>query len=96
MGDYGVAIAYGGQPMEFVLSMVRDEQGKVGGSIYIDQFGTIAFNSVVVEGKHVTASLGSPDGSTVSMDFTVDAGELAGSWRSSNGDGSAIRGRKLK
>ncbi|HVZ50001.1 MAG TPA: hypothetical protein VG916_14535, partial [Gemmatimonadaceae bacterium] len=95
-GDYGVSIAYGGQPLEITLSLARKDDGTMAGSIYVEQAGTIPFNTVNVDGKHVTASLSSPDGANVTMDFTIDAGTLTGNWSSSAGDGSAMRGKKIQ
>lgn len=93
-GDYVVSIAYGGQPIDLTLSLGKKDDGTMGGSIYVEQAGTIPFGDMTVDGKRVKASLTSPDGSAVTMDFTIEGAELTGTWSSSNGDGSAMRGRK--
>lgn len=90
-----MSLAYGGQPLEVTLEIGKGTDGTLGGSIYADQVPAIALNSVSVTGKRVQATLTSPDGSAVTLDFTVDGADLKGSWRSSNGDGSPLSGRKL-
>lgn len=94
-GDYGVSTTYGGQAMNLTLSLVTHDDGAVGGSIYIEEAGTIPFTSVTVTGTSVKAVLTSPDGAAVSMVFTIEAGVLTGSWSSSAGDGGALHGRKM-
>ena len=88
-GDYGVSIAYGGEPLSVTLSLFTNDDGTPGGSIYAEQAGTIPFTKVLVTGTRVQAALSAPDGSAVTMDFTIEAGVLNGTWSSSNGDGSA-------
>lgn len=94
-GSYGVSLSYGGQPLDLTLQLGKREDGTWGGSIYVEQAGTIPFNAVTVQGNAVQASLNSPDGSQVTMEFRIEKGDLTGAWRSSNGDGSQLRGRKL-
>lgn len=94
-GSYGVSLSYGGQALDVTLQLGKRDDGTWGGSIYVDQAGTIPFNAVTVKGNVVQASLNSPDGSQVTMEFRIENGELTGAWRSSSGDGSQLRGRKL-
>ncbi len=94
-GSYGVSLSYGGQPLDVTLQLGKREDGTWSGSIYVEQAGTIPFSAVTVQGNAVQASLNSPDGSQVSMEFKIEKGGLTGAWRSSNGDGSQLRGRKL-
>ncbi len=94
-GSYGVSLSYGGQPIDATLYLGKREDGTWGGSLYVEMAGTIPFNSLTVKENVVQATLSSPDGSVVSMEFKVEGVDLTGAWRSSGGDGSQVRGRKL-
>jgi hypothetical protein len=94
-GSYGVSLTYGGQPIDITLQLWKNEDGSLGGSVAAEGIPTIPLNSVAVSGKKVTATLTSPDGAAVSMEFTIDGVDLSGSWRSSAGDGSTMSGKKI-
>lgn len=94
-GTYGVSLTYGGQPISITLQMWKNENGALGGSVTAEGIPAIPLNTLTVSGKKVTATLTSPDGAGVSMEFTIEGEDLSGSWRSSAGDGSAISGKKI-
>lgn len=94
-GSYGVSLSYGGQPLDLTLQLGKRPDGTWGGSVYVEQAGTIPFRAVMVDGNAVQASLNSPDGAQVSMEFRIEKSDLSGAWTSSNGDGSPLRGRRL-
>lgn len=94
-GSYGVQLTYGGMPINLTLYLAKRDDGSWGGSITADQVPTIPLANVTLSGKTVTASLTSPDGAGVTMEFTIEGADLTGSWRGTNGDGSAMTGKKL-
>ena len=94
-GNYNVSLTYGGMPLTLYLQLWKKEDGTgFTGGISAEQVPNIPLNSVAVSGKKVTATLSSPDGSAISMEFTIDGEALSGSWRSSGGDGSQMSGRR--
>jgi hypothetical protein len=95
-GSFGISLSYGGQALGATLTVTQKDDGTYAGSLYVEQAGTIPFNTVSVSGNKVQASLSSPDGSNVGIEYTVEGDALSGSWRSSAGDGSQISGRRIK
>jgi hypothetical protein len=94
-GNYNASLTYGGQPINVYLQLWKKEDGSgYAGSLSAEGIPTIPLSSIKVSGKTVTANLASPDGSAVTMEFAIDGNTLAGSWRSSAGDGSAISGKR--
>ncbi len=94
-GSYAVSLTYGGQPVSFTLELARQADGTYTGTIYVEQTPPIPLANITVNAKRVLASLTTPDGSTATMDFTIDGADVTGSWRGSNGDGSQLSGRKI-
>ena len=95
-GMYTVSITYGGNPLVLTLQLGKQPDGSFGGAIVVDQVPQpIPLNTVAVTGKRVVATLSSPDGSEVTMDFTIEGNDLTGTYRASSGDGSAIVGKKI-
>lgn len=95
-GMYSVSITYGGMPLVLTLQLGKQADGSFGGAIVVDQVPQpIPLNTVAVTGKRVVATLSSPDGSEVTMDFTIEGNDLTGTYRASSGDGSPIAGKKI-
>ena len=95
-GMFAVSLTYGGAPLTLTLQIAKRSDGTFGGAIVVDQAPQpIPLNTVAVSGKRVQATLSSPDGSEVTMDFTIEGDDLSGTWRASSGDGSPISGRKI-
>lgn len=94
-GSYGVALTYGGQPLSVTLQFTKRDDGSFTGAIYADQVPAIPLNAVTVSGKRVQATLTSPEGAAVTLDLTIEGDAVSGSWRASNGDGSALSGRRI-
>ena len=95
-GAYSVSITYGGMPLVITINLGKRADGSYGGAITVDQVpDPIPLTSVTVTANRVQATLNSPDGATVSMDFTITGADLTGAYKSSNGDGSAMAGKKL-
>ena len=93
---YSVSITYGGMPLVLTLQLGKQADGSFGGAIVVDQVPQpIPLNTVAVTGKRVVATLSSPDGSEVTMDFTIEGNDLTGTYRASSGDGSPIAGKKI-
>jgi hypothetical protein len=93
-GTYSVSLAYQGQPITVTLYLGKSETGGWTGSMSAEGIPTIPLSGVAVAGKKVTAAMMSPDGAAVSMEFTIDGVDLAGSWKSAT-DGSQMAGKKL-
>ena len=94
-GNYNVGLTYGGQALSIYLQLWKKEDGSgYTGSISAEQVPTIPLANVAVSGKKVTANLQSPDGSAITMEFTIDGDAVDGSWRSNSGDGSNITGKR--
>ena len=95
-GMYTVSLTYGGMPLVLTLQLGKQADGSFSGAIVVDQVPQpIPLNTVAVTGKRVVATLSSPDGSEVTMDFTIEGNDLTGTYRASSGDGSAIAGKKI-
>ncbi|MBM4194399.1 MAG: hypothetical protein FJ202_08490 [Gemmatimonadetes bacterium] len=94
-GRYSVDVSYGGQALNVLMSLFKREDGTYGGSVLADQPPEIPLANLKVEGAKVTATMPTPDGVTVTMEFTVTGDELTGTWKGSNGDGSTIKGRRI-
>ena len=95
-GMYSVSITYGGMPLVLTLQLGKQADGSFGGAIVVDQVPQpIPLNTVAVTGKRVVATLSSPDGSEVTMDFTIAGNDLTGTYRASGGDGSPSAGKKI-
>lgn len=93
-GSYHAELTYGGMPISITIYLAKRDDGSWGGSITADQVPALPLFNITVSGKKVTASMTSPDGAAVTMEFTIDGANLAGSWRASTGDGSPISGKK--
>lgn len=94
-GNFTVSLTYGGQPLSIYLQMWKRTDGTgYAGSISAEGVPTIALNTLVVKGNAVTATLSSPDGSAITMDFTISGNDLSGSWKSNSGDGSQMSGKR--
>ena len=94
-GNYNVGLTYGGQALTIYLQLWKKEDGSgYTGSISAEQVPTIPLSNVVVSGKRVTGNLQSPDGSAITMEFTIDGDTLTGAWRSNAGDGSNMSGKR--
>ena len=94
-GLYYVSLTYGGMPLSVALQITKRSDGAYSGAISVDQVPQpIPLNTIEVNGKRVVATLSSPDGATVTLDFTVEGVDLTGTYRASNGDGSPLSGKK--
>lgn len=94
-GNYNVSLTYGGNPLNIYLQMWKKTDGTgYGGSISAEGVPTISLNTVTVRGNAVNATLSSPDGSAITMDFTISGNDLTGSWKSNSGDGSQMSGKR--
>ena len=95
-GGYSVSLTYGGMPLAVFLQLVKRTDGTYSGSVSVDQVPQpIPLNLVEADGKKVHATLNTPDGVVVSLDFTVEGDNLTGTYKASNGDGSALSGKKV-
>ena len=95
-GTYAVSLTYGGQPLTVTLQMGKRADGTYGGAISVDQVpDPIPLTTVSVSGNRVLAGLNSPDGSAVTLEFTIAGDDLSGSYRASSGDGSPISGKRI-
>jgi hypothetical protein len=95
-GNYNVGLTYGGQPLNIYLQMWKKEDGSgFAGQISAEAVPTpIPLINIVVAGKKVTGSLNSPDGSAITMEFTIEGDNVSGAWRSNTGDGSPMLGKR--
>jgi hypothetical protein len=93
-GTYGVQLTYGGMPISVTLYLAKRDDGTWGGSITADQVPAMQLSNITLTGKKLSASMTSPDGAAVTMEFTIDGVDLTGSWRGANGDGSPMVGKK--
>ena len=80
---------------KFTMSISRDAAKQLGGSLQAmpDDGGTftVTFKSIVVDGSKVTMAYDSPgDGSVVTLDATLDATTLKGTWKSVDGSGAVV------
>lgn len=94
-GSYAVNLTYGGMPISVTLWMGKADTGAWTGSITADGVPTITLGDITLSGKKVTATMTSPDGVGVTLEFMIEGADLTGSWRGSNGDGSPMTGKKL-
>jgi len=95
-GIYSVSLTYGGMPLVLTLQLAKRTDGSFAGAITVDQVPQpIPLNTVDVKDNAVIATLSAPDGASVTMKFTISGDDLAGSYSTSTGDGSAISGKKL-
>jgi hypothetical protein len=95
-GNYNVGLTYGGQPTNVYLQLWSKEDGSgYAGQITAEGVPTpIPLMNIKIAGKKVTGNLNSPDGSAITMEFTIDGDTLNGAWRSGSGDGSAMSGKR--
>ena len=95
-GMYAVTLTYGGMPLAVTLQLNKRPDGTFAGAIVVDQVPEpIVFHTVTVTGTRVHAGLTSPDGSAVTLDFTITGDELTGTYQASSGDGSALNGKRI-
>jgi len=95
-GRYAVSLTYGGTPLGVVIQIGKREDGTYAGMVTADQTEQpIPLTTITVTGKRVQATLTSPDGAAVTMDFTIDGEDVTGKWAASNGDGSTMSGKKI-
>ena len=95
-GEYAVGLTYQGQAITVTLQLAKDGSGAWTGRILADQVPPIPLYDVRRAGDTFTASLTSPDGAAVVMEFTITGDDVNGQFKAASGDGSPMTGKRIK
>ena len=95
-GEYAVGLTYQGQAITVTLQLAKDGSGAWTGRILPDQVPPIPLYDVRRTGDTFTASLTSPDGAAVALEFTITGDDVNGQFKSASGDGSPMTGKRIK